>query len=272
MPTPSRQATIFFHNPGGYGWSESFWYSGPTDVATEVGHLNTLAVNRAGILTNSCTITHARIASNTVRNPNVLTVGTTGLGIPGAETPPTAEEEVALLARFNAGSSNYLRPFLRGIPSRVVTADGYTPDAAFTAAVNDFFNTLVNNPWNARGTLGSPTDHFAITSPTPNPPRGYTFTSATLAAAKGDVIRVHGARVPGYNGLKKIVSAGGTSYTVGGAAPAVADSSTNIYATKIVYQDNKIDSCQVLAISRRGAGRPFGLSRGRRATLYSLRQ
>jgi hypothetical protein len=272
----SAKVVAFFKDGAGYGWSETFYY-GPGPTATNLTiDVPALIRARAAILTSSSTITHARISTLTKRLPIIVQLGG-GTGVPGSETPPTAPSEVALLVTLQAVGSGYLRPFLRGIPLRIVGADLYVPDPTFTANLNSFFNVLKNGLWNVVGTLGGPPLQQPIAhSPAPNTPRGYTFTNgatSTFVGTVGQLIRVHGCRVPGYNGIKRITQVNSpTVYTVGGASPAVADNGVAPYLTTLGSVDAAINSTVVDGLTRRGAGRPFGLSRGRKATLYSLRQ
>jgi hypothetical protein len=128
--------------------------------------------------------------------------------------------------------------------------------------------------WNVVGTLGSPIKQYPITagSLAPASPRGIFAAISNLTTPVGGKVRIHGAKVPGYNGLKTVTQFTAPNlFTFGGAAPPVADNSGNAYATAIATYDSLITNVSVSGATRRGAGRPFGLSRGRRATLYSLR-
>lgn len=272
----SLKLTIFIRDNAGYGWAENFFYNGGTTGPQFTFNLQQLFNGRAAILTNSSLITHARIDSGVKRNPLIISIAA-GAGKPGAETPPQAPSEVALLCRFSAAATTYLRPFLRGIPERVVQSDFFQPDGTFMSNLNSFFTTLKSGNWNAQGFLGSSPNPFPITNLTPVLPRGWKFQTALTSpfvGTLGQKIRIHGAKVPGYNGIKVLTAVDNTAhqYTVGGASPAAPDTAIGAFLTQLTLQDAVITDCLAEGLSRRGAGRPFGLSRGRKQTLYSLRQ
>jgi hypothetical protein len=269
----SARTTLFFLDGTGYGWSETFYYAGSPDIPTTTLSVLALATARAGILTSTCTLTHARVESFVARNPVIIPLAA-GAGIPGSETPPTAPSEVALLVRLAAGLTGYNRPFMRGIPLRVVQADTFVPDAAFTAELNVLFGVLNTSIWNAVGTLGGSPTHLPITTLVPTSPRGFSITfAAAQALTLGQTLRIAGARVPGYNGLKRIVEINSPVIAqVGGAAPPVPDSGSSPYALIPGTFDAQITDTFVERLTRRAAGRPFGQSRGRKPTLYSLRR
>lgn len=271
----SLQTILFFIDPTGYGWSERFWYAGSTVNPTFTNNINQLINARALILTDTCNITHVRVASPVPRAPYIF--AQPAGGVPGGELPPTAPSEVAILARLISGGAGpfFNRPFLRGIPQRVVTADSYTPDSTFETNINAFFAVLRNGNWNIQGRLTSaPNPLQPINTLAPVPPRGFTFTAAAGLFVKGDVVRIRGAKVPGYNGLKSIiqVNPAGTLYEAGGASPPVVDIGLSPTAQKQITFDLGIAITNIEGLTRRGAGRPFGLTRGRKQTLYSLRQ
>lgn len=272
----SSKLVMFFKDQTGYGWSESFYYGPGFASPNLVTDVQDLVNARAAILTNSCLITHVRVSTATKRLPIIFQLAG-GVGKPGGETPPTAPSEVALLVSLQALGVGYLRPFLRGIPERVVAADAYFPDPTFTANLNQLSTELVSGPWNASGTLGGSPTQFPVSSLLPGTPRGYSFITpigSTFAGAVGSKIRMHGARVPGYNGIKVITQnpTGTHLFSVGGASPAANDNGVAPYVTQPGAFDSQITAFTIEGITRRGAGRPFGLSRGRKATLYSLRQ
>jgi len=272
----SIPVVLFMKNATGYGWSERFWYAGPTDTASLVTNVQQLVVARAAILTNTCVIIRSRVANpgGVKRNPVVFTGN--GAGTPGTETPPTASSEVALLILYQNIGVGFNRAFLRGIPERVVNVDTYAPDAAFNTNLNTFTAVLFNGLWNVRGHLSSaPQTSYHLSTIIPTPPRGWTaIPTPDFPGGLGQQLRVTGAVIPGYNGIKTItgVNTAGTLLTFGGAAPPVTDISLNILATTLGAFDAPLLTAQPVGISRRAAGRPFGPSRGRRQTLYSLRR
>jgi hypothetical protein len=274
-PIGVAQVIFFFQDSTGYGWSERFWYNSTTADPAFTNNLLALANARVAILTNTCFLTHIRVQSNLRRAPYVIKLAAGGL--PGGETPPTAPSEVALLFITQAATPSPLknRAFLRGIPERVVGGDNYGPDSTFLANLAFFTTVLQNGLWNIVSTIQSlPPAPIPIAALHGTVPRGYSFTAAVSSFGLGATVRVTGTKVPGYAGLKQVVGVDttGTIYTVGGSAPPVADTGIAPKATLINYSTAVIFQSFVERLSRRSAGRPFGLSRGRKGTLYSLRQ
>jgi hypothetical protein len=274
---PSLKVTLFFQGPDKPGWSESFYYNGGIAEPAYKDAVNALIVGRCAILTSNCSIVRARLSSTFYREPLIINPNF-GAGTPGTESSPTASETVALLLLIQGSPNGINRPFLQGIPARVVDYDTYTPDSIFNSNMTTFLNVLFNGQWNVVGTANSaaPT-HWPITpmSPTPTFPRGYNFLAGTGSPVLnlGETIRVSGTSVPGYSGLKRVTKViAANSYQVGGAAPPVADTGVAPYFTIMNGYDNPIQTIQPDGITTRKLGRPFGLRRGRRPTLYSLRQ
>ncbi len=269
----SKKMVAFFTDATGYGWSETTYYNGPVDLPTMTTNVQNWCQARSNALTNMCMITHVRVASPIKRDPYIIQPGVNG-PIPGGETPPTAPSEVALLVEYQAQGIGYNRSFIRGIPERVVQADSYVPDAQFNANIQGYITFVTASIWNVVGTLGGDQTQFPVTTLIPNSPKGYSFVCPTQTFAVGSQVQMHGAKVPGYNGRKTVTQqpAGSHLHVVAGAAPPVADSGTAQYVTVPGHFDNQIGQVVIAKVSRRGAGRPFGLSRGRRPTLYSLRQ
>jgi hypothetical protein len=272
----SNRLTLFMVNADGFGWTEGYYYNGATTAIDDVPPaVTSLVTARAGILTSACRIIHVRIETATPRLPFVYNFNL-GAGFAGSETPPTAASEVALGITWFGGSTGYNRSFIRGIPLRVTQADSFVPDGPFTSSLNAFVNQVVQSGnWNVQGTLGSSPTRITASSGTPLTTRGFqAVLLATPPLAQGDRVRMHGFAVPGYNGLKvctKVVTGTANTYQFGGAAPAADDTGLNAYATTISVYDSLISSSEVEGLTRRGAGRPFGLRRGRRQTTYSLR-
>ncbi len=271
----SVSCILFFKDSTGYGWSERFWYAGTTSDPTFTNNINALINARCLILTSTCFVTHVRVASSISRAPYIF--AQPAGGVPGGETPPTAPSEVALLARLIAGGTSpyFNRPFLRGIPERVVASDNFVTDNTFDTNLIGFFNVLKNGNWNVQGRLtNAPNPLQPISTLTPLPPRGFNFSAAANIFAVGDIVRIRGARVPGYNGLKSITARNpaGTLYEAGGAAAPVVDTGLSPTAQLQKSFDLTIAITNIEGLTRRGAGRPFGLTRGRKQTLYSLCQ
>lgn len=272
----SLQVAMFFEDADGYGWSERFWYGGDTSPANIVTNVTDMANARAAMLTTSSSITRVRVASSIKRNPQIITFGGSN-SIPGTYPIPTAPSEVALLVSLQNPAVGYNRAFLRGLPREVVQADSYVPTEPFLTVFNAWALIMVGGNWNIVGTLGGSDTQYPISLLMPSAPRGYTFTCAAPPTmpplAIGSIIRVHNTKIPGFSGLKTIVNIiGSNSFKVGGASPPVEDTGTAPYFTVPGAFDSPLSTVSPGKLTRRGAGRPFGLIRGRRQTLYSLRQ
>jgi hypothetical protein len=271
----SNPVLLFFRAPSAYGWSERYWYNADITLPQAVTDVTALANARAGILVNSFMITHARIGTATKRLIRYVPLNG-GTGIPGTQLPNSSPTEVCLRIQWSVAGVGFNETKCRGLPERISQSDDYTPDLPFTAAVQAFGFNQLQGMWNIRGTLGSPPLHYPASAVAPQAPRGFTATiPAPFAGVVGQQVRLHGCLIPGYNGVKTIVQTNVGSaigYLFGGASPPVAESGTGAYFTNLTTFDQTILDYNVIGIGRRGAGRPFGLSRGRKPTLYPLRR
>jgi len=276
MAITSHQVVFFFRDTDANGWSEKYYYNGSVVSGVLPSAILALANMRMGLSTTSVTLSHIRLRSATSRNPVIFTPGG-GSGIVGSEPTPTMPSNVCLIVRFNSNPFGFNRVLVRGIPERVVQLNEFVPDAEYNLQLNAWAAQVIQSgQFNAVGTLGSPTTRFAISAVSNTPPRGFEFNVAgTPVIAKGDVIRIHNPRVYGYAGLKTVVNSPvgvPLLVQVGGAAPPAADTSTNAYMTQITSYDSLITTFGTEGIGSRRTGRPFGVSRGRRQTINSLRQ
>jgi hypothetical protein len=271
----SNAVSLFIKGADGYGWSERNYCTIDPAAGQAVGEVQALANARAGMLVSSATITHARFDTAVKRLVNVVPLNG-GAGVPGTETGPSSPSEVAVLVEFGANGVGYNRTFLRGLPERISQADSYLPDDTFKQELQAYFDVLGDGNWNIQGTIGSVATVFPVDTLTPTTPRGYTFSSTTaIGLVVGNKVRMRGALIPGFNGIKTITKVSGTGpfvYSVGGAAPPVLDPSTAANIQLLTIFDVPIGFTIPIGLSRRAAGRPFGQSRGRRPTLYSLRR
>lgn len=276
MSVTAAACTFFFKGPSGYGWSERYWYTGTTTDPTFSANINALVNARMGLSTTNVVLNHIRVQSSTKRAVFVFALT---LPLPtGTQPTPTAESEVALIMRLNGSGVTpvYNRIFMRGIPTRIISGDDYAPDIAYQGAVTAYSNVLATPNWAVVGTLGAPfpPSPVSITALTPLPPRSFSFAGPAASFIVGDQVRIKGNTIPGYGGIKTVtaISVAGTTYTVGGASPPVPDTGTAVTAQKVNRDQHQVSFAVGQAITRRGAGRPFGVSRGRKETLYSLRR
>lgn len=275
MTVNAKQTLLFFRDVDGRGWSERFWYAGPVTNPNFTVNISQLVGARAGLLVSSANITHVRVASGSKRAPYVFSLASGGT--PGNETPPSMPSDVALLVRMvQSGSVPAAnKAFLRGIPQRIVQAETYFPDLPWTNAFNNFVAVLQGGNWNVVSSLDlAPQPLQDISVLTPTSPRGFTFVGPLNVFAQGDVVRVRGAKVIGFNGLKTVtgVNAAGTTYSVGGGAPSSVDTGAAPTAQMLVYSETPTGNVFVEGVSNRKTGRPFGVSAGRRQTTVPQRQ
>jgi hypothetical protein len=271
----SYKATFFFKDSYGYGWSESIYYNFSFIEGNQLpSALSGYIQYRLGFLCNSALMTHVRLESGVNRLPYVFSLNY-GEGLPGAETPPQAPSEVAFGVKWIAASNQYNRVFCRGIPSRIINGDQFNNDPTFSEEIAAWVNYVVGQGvFNVQGTAGSSTTRYTMSSGTPLPPRGFQAVVLGLPAITYPApVRVHGFSVPGYNGRKTLIQAqtAANTYKFGGAAPAADDIGLSANLGLITIFDIVIAIGELEGITRRAAGRPFGLSRGRRSTTYSLR-
>lgn len=269
----SKKVTLFFQDADGFGWSETYYCSQSSDSLL-LAAVNGLVISRMGLSTTNVICTHGRIATATKKLVTIIPLNN-GAGIPGQQPIPTDAPEVALKVQLISTGFGFNRKMLRGIPDRVVQDNTFVPDDDYIIVMNAFRTYLLSQGFNAVGRLGTGTGATPIDTITPTPPRGFSFIS-NLTAIVGDTVRVTQVMVPGYNGIKIVVdkTASGSRflYTVGGAAPAVAPSPATGKAEKQGQYDQPLTSVVYDGVTRRAAGRPFGHSRGRRATTWPLRR
>jgi hypothetical protein len=271
---PSVPVSLFYRSNSGYGWSETYHYQPALGVPDPLD-VQQLATYRAAMLTTDIKITHARIGTDIKRLVRIVPLNG-GAGYPGQISPPTAPPECAILFRLSNPANGFNNIFIRGFDRASVSGDAFTPSSEFNSAGGIWENYLFSSGiWNIVGTLGTPDTSFPVTNITPLKPRGFSCNIIGASLAVGDTLRISGSSVPGYNGRKTVVDIGAgvpPPIKMGGASPAAANPDDDIEAVVEVYFDVVITQVQFQKVTRRGAGRPFGLVRGRQETQYSLRQ
>ena len=284
MPIPYR-ASFFFQDTSGYGWSENYHYYGstPNFVAASIN----LAEARLGFLPSDVSLNYIRRSTGTLRDVG-FTVVNNNPGLPNGQWPAVSVPDfTALKTRISSAASGTARIFYRTLPVDQITEDGYDPTAAFTKAVNSYADILTSPTangefWAVRTNLPFPppangNPRLPATNLQPLSPRGFTFLTSNATLTTGTNIRVAGARVFGYNGIKTITAVAGMAplftISVGGASPVVAEPVTSaVNYTIQTYLYNALSTFAIEGITRRSPGRFFGQRRGRASTRLSLRQ
>ena len=274
------KVTFFFQDSGGYGWSENYYNNGTVlNVATDA---HSLADRRINILPEDASLNYIRHQTNTYRdvgfsayNPNP--------GQPNGLFPGNGLVDFTSLKTRYEASVGTGRIFLRTVPVQEVTEESFTPSPIFLTLLNAYLDALVaptlsGANWCVKTSLrgAGPPTRINVFSPAPYLPRGFTFSAPTGQITGLPVIRMHGCRVTGYNGLKQVtavvVGAPLDTITVGGASPPVAEPLTsNPYVTLEAYAYNPIIYAIVEGVTRRSPGNFFGRRRGRRQSTLPLR-
>jgi len=270
---PSQQLTLFFASSSGFGWTETY---NTTAAGSALAPLVQSLINaRALILGEDCSITRTRLRTGTKRQVIIGTAGG-GTGVIGSQHVPTCSEEVALECLFQSNAGGFNRKFIRGIPEAVISSNQYIVTSDFDPYLRAYLNLMKAGQFNVVGRLNTAGPKLAIQTITPTPPRGFTMQAPGLVAPNGSVLRLSQVAIPGYNNNKvvQMQTAGPTTlFFMGGAAPAATppldQGMVQLYG---LPYDNTITAANISSVSRRAAGRPFGPSRGRRPTLYSLRR
>lgn len=271
----SNRVTLFFRANSGYGWSESYYTSATGSLLTT--QISALISRRMQLSGTDVSCTHARINTGSKRLVQVLTAGG-GSGIQGSQPTPTCAEEVALTVLLQATTFQYNRKFLRGIPERVVSENTFVPDSPYTTVLSNYLTFLTSSGFSIQGRLGKAGPVSPILTLTPTPPRGVNLTvDPTFGPVNvGDLVKIAQVAIPGYNGFKvvqKVTAGASILIMLGGAAPAATPPvGQGIVTPYLAPFDLGLATAVVEGVTRRAAGRFFGLSLGRRKTLYSLRR
>lgn len=266
-----------FKDSYGYGWSERHWLDWGTSQTVLNDRLATYYAMRVKILSNDCELNRVRVSSGQYKNPYIFELNPNP-GSPNGQVPGPAVADFARLIVRWQGQGGYGRTFLGGIPQKYIVGDSFIPDAAYLAAMQNFILSFFGQGWVVNSTIatGKP-QKYAASNLTKLTPRGYTFDVQTGLFTVNDILRMHGATVPGYNGQKTVVnisfSTPNDTVTVGGGSPAVDEpTGTATFVTKEIESWVYINQGNYEQVTRRSAGRPFGQRAGRRASTVPLRQ
>jgi hypothetical protein len=268
---------MIFKHPAGYGWTEdiSSFYA---PFTTFSGILPPLINARLALLSNDCEFTVVRASNGSYRNPNEYQVSVPGTPNGLADGPVAQDFTRILLSTETA--AGYGRIFMGGIPQSWVSGDAliWPPAAqkAFLAYAALLTSGTVNWGNNSVNT-GAKKQTYAMTGLSPSSPRGYTFTSGSLLLTVGQVIRVTGSTVFGYNGTKTVTAVQSDTLpqvcTVGGGAPSNpgANGDTVLFTLQSgSYQS--FTGIRPVGITHRKSGRPFGVRPGRQRNRVPLRR
>jgi hypothetical protein len=272
------KCTLFI-NGDGYGWTENYYvslasYNGAQAVMTAY------LPYRTAILSQSCQVVYLRISDVTIFRDAQVLVPPPASGSGKYVTGGVENPDTAMKLRITASPTLFSRMFIRGIPDGQITNFAYTPTPDYELLVIQWAGFL-QDPFNAfslqnrRAAPGAPN---AFDTGTANTSQGFHFQTgvAPTGLVKGNLLYISGTHVPGTTGLKPFVSSlnngdGTYQINVGGGRPYFANTFNGFWSSRPTTYTQLVSALFEQPTSRR-AGRPFGLSRGRRPTLILRRQ
>lgn len=261
----------------GYGWSETYRWAGTNTGNALVGDMLNVVNKRRAWMSNDAGIVRIRLQSTFKRDPLIYSFNPTTVGV-GQYGNHQNNTDNALLIRSERVGVGFNRQLVRGIPDNLVVDNQFTPDDQWLTSYN---------AWKAY-VLGS--GFFGVEAQVDNPQTPKTVASLSQATPRGikmilgvgetlgavTKVRITGASVFGYNGVKNVISGGlpasPTLYYLGGATPPadnpVGDTMRCIPQVPLW---GTIEQYFIENFTTRKAGRPFGQRPGRARTRLSLR-
>lgn len=269
---------VFFKTLEGEGWSERYWWEGTTDINMLTTLMKTFAQSRALMLSQDSAVQWIRLGSNFKRDPLIFDQEND----PSTEGPATNAGlntvDDAILMRLEAPGVGYNRLFFRGIPQDCIRGMSYQPTPAFQTAFMAFRNMiLTSGNFAVRAFVDNPGTPVQVLSASQGSPKGISLTVADGTTFVNIFsLRIAGASVFGYNGVKNILSGAQPTkpcvLILGGAKPPANNPTADmVTATPRTGFYAVVSQFFVERVTNRKAGRPFGLSRGRARTALSLR-
>jgi len=268
---------LFFNSLEGYGWSETYHWGPTVDPLAFTPTVITLVGKRCAWLTKDCQMVRLRLGTAFKRDPIIYDTDAYTTSV-GAINDTQNNSDNALMVRGECPGVGYNRNFCRGVPDSFVSGDEFLPDAIWTNAFNAWIAyVLTPGFFQIVASVDNPQTPVAVASLVPSSPKGIqmSITQVGPSPLTGQV-RITGASVFGYNGIKTITSGPtGTlagAYLLGGAKPQAPNSvSDRIFATPVVPRQGDVKQYFFERFTTRKAGRPFGLRRGRARTVLSQR-
>lgn len=271
------EMVVFFTSTNGYGWSETYRYFGSATGDLLTAGMNFLVNMRRAWLSLDAGITRIRMQSQYKRDPLIFTYNpvTTGAGQQG-DTCNNSDN--ALLIRSEAPDIGFNRQLVRGIPDRLVTNNRFTPDSAWQTPFDAWKNFVKTSGYfGIEANVDNPQPPEQVTSMVQAFPRGFRITMTNdTSIIPGNRVRVAGASVFGYNGVKNIVAseapvAPRILYAGGATPPADNPIADRVTVTQLIPRVGALTEYFVEQFTTRKAGRPFGQRLGRARTRLSLR-
>jgi hypothetical protein len=251
-------------SPHTAGWSEVIFQN--IGDFSQTGHIQTLAMFRAGVLPQQAKIIGYRDYSFTIVQGKIVTGGTRSgvLDYTGSNLWQTDVPQMSLLLRARSNGKANTRKFsIRCIPDVQVTGGEYQPTNPFKNALASYVADLSSGFWCFAGArlTDAPLRIVSIVGQT------ITFTGVAIGGVPGQWVR-----------LLKVKDLAGKSLTgsyliTGGGAQTFIVSGLNnpngVGRSGLARIDNidllTINSVDVSRVSQRKVGSPFERYRGRRS-------
>jgi hypothetical protein len=264
----------FFFQVNNAGWSETYYNTAATgdDLVPLVLRLGN---QRSFLLADNAVFNYVRISDDEVQRDVVPFAIPSPWTIP-LVTPRWGDSDqpfTALLVRLSAGAL-YRRPlFLRGIPDSMThTVNGWDPTGPYITAFNRFIALLVSDGWALRVQDKDINPFKPVLGINSLVPLQLNVVNHGLVA--GDTVRISRTRgipvanVPysGVNGLRRVLSVqDANNFTTVAVFPTPQGQYTDGGTVhKIALKLVRITLGQILRLTHRIVGRPFGQPRGRR--------
>lgn len=268
---------MFLQSDEGYGWSEHWSWTGTTDPNLLVVLFNTFTDKRVNLLTNDCQVIRIRLESDFKRDPMIFALQSYANNR-GRQPEKVNNLANAVLLRSEAPGIGYNRVFLRGVPDSMVVANQFIPDASWQTAFNSF-RTFVRDSGNfdVDASVDNPQTPIPVASVSMSNPRGIRLVANVgMPIPASGQVRIKGASVVGYNGIKNIVrppTATEPEVTLLGGARPQQDNPTSdmVTVTPIEVRAGAMTQLFIEGFTQRRVGRFFGQQAGRARTQLSLR-
>jgi len=252
------------------GWMETYYdiaANNPKAAITNANQPAGLAPMRAQLLAEDASLYAIRASDDLVlRDSEVLFFTQPQNG----KLSETAPEFVSLTLRLAAGAFNRRALYMRGIPQRIISADGttYFPNADFHGRLQAFLAMLVgpNSTYGMKVLSVAPPRSAVVDAiRLPGSDFGWQFeTLNPIDVNPGDMIRIRGGKKGNdLKGYARVTQGGNPfklEYTRWRAGPLTANTS----AQRIQYTLATFTSGQVTDINHRDTGRFLFQHAGRR--------
>ncbi len=265
---PQIRATLFFFDAFGAGWTETIHNIGG-DLTTVQGSAARLIPLRVRCLGSSANLYKARISDDLIQRDSLILDVPVGNQSNPLSTAASADANLCLVTRIEAGALKRRTLFMRGVPTNIAPTSGiYQPTPAFSTAFNNWKNQLLSDGWAVRsrgasGALATIVTISSIGAPTvlitTLAPHGLVLAQPIYITGVKGTTTVNGSwlvsSTPTATTFTIVSFQIGQPYISGGV---VHDRTPGSYGLTVITDALDED------ISKRGAGRPPFLPHGRR--------